>query len=89
MAFSDLQCWVPGYCLGISVHGLPDTSDIECRDACRKDANCIWFTHNRDDGHCNLMQTCDTVDEDICPTCTSGHKACGLAGRRGGNCSWF
>jgi len=72
-----LVCWESGLCYGDKLLNLEASTEIECRDQCRDDNDCNWFTFDEIDHFCFLYDTCEEIDEPSCISCVSGEEACG------------
>ncbi len=73
--FLDLQCWVQGSCQGILIDNIAAENDNNCLEVCQETDNCLWFTYNRLDGACLLLEDCQQLDMS-CDTCVSGQSVC-------------
>jgi len=58
------------------VTGIDGLDELACRDACRKEPSCKWFTFQ--DNSCDLFETCTSIDSDLCLNCFIGQEVCSL-----------
>ena len=68
------ECLNPHKCKGNFVDSYKMSSLEGCIRACNDNADCRFYTLERESGHCVLYEDCsDTID---CDTCASGKKYC-------------
>ena len=68
------ECLHPHKCKGNFVDSHKISTLEWCIAACNDNADCRFYTLEREGGHCVLYEDCrDTVD---CDTCASGKKYC-------------
>jgi len=63
-------------CVGGGMSSIPDMMEVECRDACRQNSLCSWFSLDKETNICTLFESCSKISPDECPSCISGHQAC-------------
>ena len=52
---------------------LSSEDEYACLEACKALPYCAWFTFDPDQEHfCALLETCDELDLQQCPSCISG-----------------
>ena len=64
-----------GSCLGPFIDGKALSDADECRDACKTEELCKWWTYNNADQFCSLLGDCVIRDE-TCDDCVFGHETC-------------
>ncbi len=75
--FVDLQCWVPGSCVGHTISAENVSNEDECLTLCKSEASCQWITFNEIDGACILLTECSALGVSDCNTCWSSQVQCG------------
>ena len=77
----QLLCNQQGFCNG-HIDGEPEFLPDEeaCLDKCKADANCEWYSYNKNTGACTLLRDCPFLDL-TCTECSSGQRDCPLNGK--------
>lgn len=71
----ELQCFVPGECVGAQFVGRTSADDVnKCLNDCKGNSTCSWFTFFGS-GNCILFQDCPAI-EPLQPDCVSGQRQC-------------
>jgi len=73
----DLTCWKEGLCLGSLIEDVSADEELGCRNACRQNTLCEWFTFDDKHHECKLFLNCPNVSDDFCTSCISGQQQCG------------
>ena len=52
------------------------TFQFECLDLCKAASTCAWFTFFPHSKVCELLATCEHLEDKICQDCISGQRGC-------------
>ena len=76
---AELQCSVPGECIHSDlIRPEVVNNEKECLSNCKAEANCKWYTHNKNTTTCMLLENCKELSTEECDICVSGEKGCDL-----------
>jgi len=75
-----LVCYQSGLCFGTLLKEFSVENRVECKNECRKDQTCAWFTFDEMNQKCKLNIDCTELNFDVCPSCFSGQEQCGNEG---------
>jgi len=81
-AQQELQCDIPGECVGVLISVTEASNSGECVFLCKHVTSCAWYTFYPTDNLCTLHEQCGVVSED-CDDCMSGQDTCPACNVRG------
>ena len=78
MGCTEQQCNLKGQCDGNALHLEVVDSHSACQTLCDDRQPCNYYTYHFDSGICELFDSCDNIDGDLCKDCLSGAPYCGV-----------
>ncbi len=77
VAFGDLQCSLPGQCVNSEqISSGVEDDKYACRQECKNNEDCNWFTFHTTLNVCVLYNTCLNITEANCDSCVTSERDC-------------